>query len=105
MSSMKITRNTYIYMLNRASLFVSILSPFRSKIYYCTCYYMLRYTAYQLMVDTVLRLQFRCDENNTKFQQHENLSLPSSHTNMKVTFPEVLSPKRGQKYNKPKSRQ
>ena len=63
------------------------------------------------MVGTVLRLQFRCDENNTKFQQHENLSLPSSHTNMKATFPEVLSPKReqilslGQKYNKPKRRQ
>ena len=57
---------------------------------------MLRYTAHQLMVDTVLRLQVRCDEKKTKFQQHENLSLPSSHRNMKATFPEVLSPKRGQ---------
>ena len=41
---------------------------------------MLRYTACQLMVDTVLRLQFGCGENNTKFQQHENLSLPSSQS-------------------------
>ena len=65
---------------------------------------MLRYTAYQLMVDTVLQLPFRCDENNTKFQQHENLSLPSSHMNMKATFPEVLSPKRGQIYPGVKSR-
>ena len=70
----------------------------------------IRYTAYQLMVEIALRLQFRCDENNTKFQQHENLSLPSSNTN-KSYFPEVLSPKRGQilsqgqKYNKPKRRQ
>ena len=74
------------------------------------CYCMLRYTAYQLMVDTVLRLQFRCDENNAKFQQHINVSVPSSHRNMKATFPELLSPKRGQilswgqKHNKPKSR-
>ena len=72
---------------------------------------MLRYTAYQLMVDTVLRLQFRCDENNTKFQQQENLGLLSSHMHMKATFPEVLSSElgqilsQGQKYNKPKSRQ
>ena len=45
----------------------------------------IRYTAYQLMVEIVLRLQFSCDENNAKFQQHENLSLPSSHTSMKAT--------------------
>ena len=37
MSSVKITCNIYIY------------------INYCICYYMLLYTAYQLMVDTVLR--------------------------------------------------
>ena len=58
---------------------------FSENSYIKICYYMLRYTAYQLMVETVLRLQFRCDENNTKFQQHENLSLKSSHTNMKTT--------------------
>ena len=64
----------------------------------------------QLTVDTVVRLQFRCYEHNTKFQHHENLSLLSSHRNMKATFPKVLSPKRGQisslgqKYNKPKRR-
>ena len=52
-------------------------------------YYMSQYTAYQLMVDAVLRLHFRCDENNTKFQQHENLSLPSSHRNVEATFPKM----------------
>ena len=57
---------------------------------------MLRYTACQFIVNTVLPLQFKCDKNNTKFQQHENLSLLSSHTNMKATSTEVLSPKRGQ---------
>ena len=59
------------------------------------------------MVDTVVRLQFRCDKHNTKCQRHENLSLLSSHRNTKAAFPKVLSPKRGQisslgqKYNKP----
>ena len=85
MSSMRITCNIYIIA------------------YVTICYDMLRYTAYLLMVDTVLRPQFRCDENNTKFQQHESLSLPSSHTNMKATFPEVLSLKRGQYYPRVKS--
>ena len=53
----------------------------------------------QVMVDTVVwlgvRLQFRCDKHNTKFQRHENLSLLSSHRNMKATFPKVLSRKGG----------
>ena len=43
----------------------------------------------QLMVETVVRLQFRCAKHNTKFQHHENLSLLSSHRNMKATFPKV----------------
>ena len=51
----------------------------------------------QLMVDTVVRLQFRCDKHNTKFQHRQNLSLLSLHMNMKATFSKVISPKRGQK--------
>ena len=53
-------------------------------IYYCIYYYMVRYTARidQLMVETVVRLQFSYDEHNTKFQHHENLSLLSSHSHI-----------------------
>ena len=53
----------------------------------------------QVMVDTAVRLrvrlQFRCDKHNTKFQHHENLSLLSSHRNMKATFPQSIKPKKG----------
>ena len=44
----------------------------------------------QLMVDTVVRVQLRCDKHNAKFQHYENSSLLSSHRNMNATFPKVL---------------
>ena len=50
-------------------------------IYYCIYYYGIQRID-QLMVGTVVRLQFSCDEHHTKFQHHENLSLLSSHRSM-----------------------
>ena len=95
MSSRKITCNIFI-------------------IAYITTWYGVQRIDQLMDVDTLVqlgvRLQFRCDKHNTKFQHDENLSLLSSHRNMKATFPKVLSPKRGQisslgqKYNKPKRR-
>ena len=62
-------------------------------------YILLHDTVYKVsMVDRVVRPQFRCDKHNTKFQHHENLSLLSSHRNMRDTFPIVLS-KKGDKYH------
>ena len=43
----------------------------------------------QLMVDAVVRLQFRCDKHNTKFQHHENLSLLSTHHKIKNLEAEI----------------
>ena len=53
---------------------------------------MVWYTAYidQLMLDMVVRLEFWCDEHNTKFQHHENLRLLSSHRIMKASIRKVL---------------